>query len=347
MNTFQYTLTAAQAARFAALALRCVQQEFPYQPAHVITGEGDLHRPRDLHPAFFGCFDWHSAVHGHWLLVRVLRRFPDLPDARAIRAALNTNLREEHLLAEAAYFESRDRRGFERMYGWAWLLKLAQEIGDWDDPDSQRWGRYLEPLVHNIETLYLDFLPKQTYPIRTGVHQNTAFGLAFALDYAKAVGHAPLQALVRQRSQDYFGADRDAPLAWEPNGNDFFSPALMEADLMRRVLPTSSFSEWLSGFWPGLSEGHPATLHQRAIVKDRTDGQLVHLDGLNLSRAWCLWNIGGVLPVSDPRRTRLFEAAARHAEAGLAHVTSGDYMSEHWLASFAVYMLECAASALQ
>lgn len=342
MNTFHNTLTASQASRFAALALHCAGQEFPYQPAHIIADERDLHRPRILHPAFYGCFDWHSAVHGHWLLTRVLRRFPDLPEAQTIRATLNLNLSEENLLAEAAYFESANHRGFERTYGWAWLLKLMQETVAWQDPDSQRWARYLQPLVQIIEAFYLDFLPKQTYPIRTGTHANTAFGLAFAFDYAQAAGHASLRDMVQQRSHDYFGADQLAPVAWEPSGNDFLSPALMEADLMRRVLPATAFGDWLAAFWPGLGEGNLASLDQPASVGDRTDGQLVHLDGLNLSRAWCMWNIGAVLPTSDPRRTLLFEAANRHAEVGLAHVMSGDYMGEHWLASFALHMLECA-----
>jgi hypothetical protein len=288
------------------------------------------------------CFDRHSAVHGHWLLVRVLRRFPDLPDANAIRAALNANLTEANLLAEATYFEPSNRRGFERTYGWAWLLRLAQEMSAWQDSDSQRWARYLQPLIRVIEARYLSFLPKQTYPIRTGTHTNTAFGLAFALDYAIAVNHGPLSGLIRQRSQDYFNTDRAVPLAWEPNGNDFFSPALMEADLMRRVLSASAFSDWLSGFWPGLGEKPLTTLLQPAVVIDHTDGQLVHLDGLNLSRAGCMWNIGATLSTADPRRAILFEAAVRHAEVGLAHITSGDYMGEHWLASFALYMLECA-----
>ena len=284
-------------------------------------------------------------MHGHWLLTHVLRRFPDLPEAQTIRATLNFNLSEENLLAEAAYFESATHHGFERTYGWAWLLKLMQETATWQDPDSKRWTRYLQPLVQIIVCRYLDFLPKQTYPIRTGTHANTAFGLAFAFDYAEAADHASLRDMIQQRSHDYFSADQLAPVVWEPNGNDFLSPVLMEADLMRRVLPASTFSDWLAGFWPGLSGGNLATLHQPTSVADRTDGQLVHLDGLNLSRAWCMWNIGAALSKSDPRRTILFEAATRHAEGGLAHVMSGDYIGEHWLASFALHMLECAENA--
>ncbi len=338
-------LDSAQAAKLASLALRCIQQEFPYQPQHVITHPADVQLPRALHPAFYGCFDWHSAVHGHWLLVRVLRRFPDVPNANAIRAALNAHLTEANLATEAAYFAAPIRRGFERTYGWTWLLKLTQELNNWADPDSQRWSGYIQPLAHEIVNRYLEFLPKQTYPIRTGTHQNTAFGLAFALDYADSVQHQPLRDLIHARSRDYFSADRAAPLSWEPNGNDFLSPALIEADLMRRVLPDADFSAWLSAFWPALADAQPVNVLTPAHVIDRTDGQLAHLDGLNLSRAWCLWNIAKALPADDPRRPILIAAAERHAETGLAHVASGDYMGEHWTASFALYMLECAALA--
>lgn len=335
-----YRLTHVHAARCAHLALRCIQREFPYNPGHVITHAGDLRRPRELHPAFYGCFDWHSAVHGHWLLVRLLRRFPDLPAAAEIRAAVAANLTEDNLAAEAAYLAG--HRGFERTYGWAWLLKLAEELAGWDDPDGRRWSANLAPLAAVIVAQYKEFLPKQTYPIRTGVHPNTAFGLAFAFDYAIAVGDDELRELIARRSRDYYAADRNAPAAWEPGGNEFFSPCLMEADLMRRILPPDEFAAWLEGFLPELARGEPANLFAPAIVTDRSDGQLVHLDGLNLSRAWCMWNIAAALPPADPRRNILSAAAGRHADAGLAGVFSGDYMGEHWLATFAVYMLECA-----
>ena len=337
-------LTHTDASRFAGLALGCIQREFPYQPAHVINDAADVRRPRELHPAFYGCFDWHSAVHGHWLLARILRRFGDLPEATAIRAALDSNLSAANLEVEADYFRQPGRRGFERTYGWAWLLKLAQELGEWDDADGRRWSAGLEPLAAVIVTRYLEFLPKQTYPIRGGVHPNTAFGLAFAHDYAATVGHLALRDLVVQRSLDYFAADRDYPAAWEPGGADFFSPCLIEADMMRRVLPRAEFSAWLASFLPDLALGRPAQLLTPAAVTDRSDGQLVHLDGLNLSRGWCMWSIAGALPPGDPRRAVLTQAAGRYAEAGLAHVASGDYMGEHWLATFALYMLECAAS---
>ncbi len=336
-----YTLTPAQASHFVRLALACAGREFPYNPAHVIADATDLHRPAELHPAFYGCFDWHSAVHGHWLLARILRRFPDLPEAGEMRRALGANLTGDNLAAETAYFQAHGHAGFERTYGWAWLLKLAEELAAWDDSDARRWSASLAPLARVITARYQAFLPKQTYPIRTGVHPNTAFGLAFAFDYAAATGADALRDLVVRRSLDYYAADRSCPAGWEPGGADFFSPCLMEADLMRRVLPQGGFAAWLDHFLPGLASGEPASLFTPASVADRSDGQLVHLDGLNLSRGWCMWSIAAALPPADPRRGVLAASAERHAAAGLAGVAGGDYMGDHWLATFAAYMLEC------
>jgi hypothetical protein len=332
-------LTAKQASAFAALALRGVQKEYPNKPGDVLNGDADVKSPRATHPAFYGCFDWHSSVHGHWMLVRLLRLFPDLPEKAKIRAALAENLTAKNLQTEADYFKGPNRKSFERTYGWAWLLKLAEELHTWDDPDGKQWSKNLQPLTEVIVDGYLKFLPKQTYPIRTGVHPNTAFGLAFALDYARTVGNKPLQELIEQRSRDYYGKDVDAPARWEPDGADFFSPSLMEADLMRRVLPAAEFAKWLNSYLPGLAKGEPKNLFAPATVTDRTDPQLVHLDGLNLSRAWCLRSIAAALPAGDPARKTLAAAAVRHAEAALDHVASGDYGGEHWLASFATYLL--------
>lgn len=336
------TLTSDLADRFAAMALRCIGREYPYQPSHVITGPDDCATPRVLHPAFYGCFDWHSAVHGHWLLVHILRRTPDLRPAAAIRAGLATNLTEANLAAEAAYLSAAGRAGFERTYGWAWLLKLAEELHGWDDPDGRRWSAALTPLAGVVVNRYLDFLPKQTYPIRVGTHANTAFGLAFALDYARATGHAALRDLAMQRAQDYYARDRDGPVAWEPGGNDFFSPCLAEADLMRRVLAPDEFADWLHRFLPGLAAGQPASLLTPATVTDRSDGQLAHLDGLNLSRAWHMAAIAAALPAGDPRRGVLADSAAQHLNAGLIGLSGGEYMGEHWLATFAACALETA-----
>jgi hypothetical protein len=273
------------------------------------------------------------------MLVRLLRLFPDLPEKDEIRAVLAEHLTAEKLQAEADYITKPNRQSFERPYGWAWLLKLAEELHAWDDPDARTWSRNLRPLADTIAGRYVAYFPKQTYPIRTGVHPNTAFGLAFALDYARATGHAALRELVEERSRTYFATDADVPAAWEPGGADFFSPSLMEADLMRRVLPPAEFRAWFKRFLPGAANGEPKALFEPAIVTDRSDPQLVHLDGLNLSRAWCMRGIATALPPDDPARTALTESAARHAEAGLRHVASGEYVGEHWLASFAVYLL--------
>jgi len=314
----------AQASRLAQLPLACLRRELPHKLDHLML-DGELRAPRELHPAFYGCLDWHSAVHGHWALVRLLRAFPGLPEASAIRALLDETLTAANLATEAAYFTG--RASFERTYGWAWLLELARALHGWDNP----WRAPLAPLVEVIVARYLEFLPKQAVPIRTGVHANTAFGLALALDFARAVDHRELDKLVTERAFAYFGNDVEVPAAWEPSGEDFFSPALVEAELMTRVVP--HFAGWLVRFLPRL----PASLRVPAIVGDRSDPKLAHLDGLNLSRAWCLRRIAAALPAGT-YRDELATAAERHARAGLAHVTTGDYMGEHWLASFAVYL---------
>lgn len=332
-------LTQLAASRFARLALQGMRKEFPNKLDHVMNHAGEVKSPKELHPAFYSCYDWHSCVHGHWMLVRLLRQFPDLPEAAAIRSVLDENLTEKNIQAEVAYLKQPSRQSFERTYGWAWLLKLAEELYTWDNQDARRWYRNLQPLADAMVAAYLNFLPRQHYPIRTGVHPNTAFGLAFALDYAHAVNNTTFIERLCERSRTYFAADAAYPAAWEPGGEDFFSPALMEADLMRRVLGREEFQTWLHRFLPGLREGIPASLLHPAIVTDRSDPKLVHLDGLNLSRAWCMRSIAAVLPEENPARQILTEAARLHAHDALEHVASGDYVGEHWLASFAVYML--------
>lgn len=335
----QSGLEAWQASLFARLALAGITREYPNHPGHVINHPADLRSPRDLHPAFYGCFDWHSAVHGHWMLARLLRLFPDLPEAGAIRAALGAHLTVENLAAEADYFRQPNRQSFERTYGWAWLLKLAQELRTWPDPDAAAWAAALAPLETVIVERYLAFLPRQTYPIRAGTHPNSAFGLAFALDYARSCARPDLETLIVARARGHFAGDADCPAAWEPGGADFLSPALCEADLMARILAAGEFSGWLARFLPGLANGQPAALLEPALVSDRSDPQLVHLDGLNLSRAWCMNRIASALPGDNPTKAVLLKSAARHAQAGLAQVASGEYAGEHWLASFAVYLL--------
>ena len=335
----QMNLTEKQASHFAALALKCVTREFPNKPEHVINNASEVKGPKVLHPSFYGCYDWHSSVHGHWMLVRLLKTFPNLPESAQIREALNANLTAENIQQEVTYMKQPNRQSFERTYGWAWALKLAEELHSWNDADGKRWSKSLQPLAETLSNSYRTFLPKQTYPIRTGVHPNTAFGLAFALDYAKTVGDSELESLLDERSRTYFAADADYPGAWEPGGEDFFSAALMEADLMRRVMKPQEFATWFHRFLPGVAKSNPAALLQPAIVTDRTDPKLVHLDGLNLSRAWSMRSIARALPEADPARKILSVSADKHASAALAHVASGDYAGEHWLASFAVFLL--------
>ena len=332
-------LTPEAAAAFARLALKGVVREYPNKPEHVLGSPADARTPKALHPSFYGSYDWHSAVHGHWLLVKVVRTHPDLPESKQARAVLDAHLSADNLKAEEAYFARPESKSFERPYGWAWLLKLSAELHGWDDPDARRWAANLRPLATTIAARYVAYFPKQTYPIRAGTHSNTAFGLSFAHDYATTVGDAKLRALVEERARAYFGADEDYPGRWEPSGADFLSAALAEADLMRRVLPRDEFRAWFARFLPGAARAQPAALFAPATVTDRTDPQLVHLDGLNLSRAWAMRAVAAALPADDPARAALKAAAARHAAAALPHVASGDFAGEHWLASFAVLLL--------
>lgn len=332
-------LTASVASHFAELALRCVAREYPNKPDHVMNTEKDVLGPRSMHPVFYGCFDWHSSVHGHWMLVRLLRIFPNLPEAPRIRAILNSNLAAANVRMEVDYIDQPGRKSFERTYGWAWFLRLTQELHDWNDVQGRQWAKNLQPLTKAIVSRYIDFLPKQTYPIRTGVHPNTAFGIALALDYARAVGDKQLEKILIGRSLAYYADDIDAPESWEPGGEDFFSPALMEADLMRRILNKDRFGRWFKRFMPGVVKGTAGNLLKPAFVSDRSDPKIVHLDGLNLSRAWCMRGIAASLSSSDTTRERLLESAELHASDALAHIASGNYEGEHWLASFAVYLL--------
>lgn len=333
------SLTAESASNFAQITLRCVAKAYPSQPGYVLNAPADVQLPHVVHPAFYGCYDWHSSVHGHWMLARILRLFPTLPEAPAIVAALDRNLSAKNVAVEAAYFAKPGTAAFERMYGWAWVLKLAEELHRSTSAEAKRWEQHLQPLTAALVKRHLEFLPKQTYPIRTGVHPNTAFALGFALDYATAVGDATLKDLVVARSRDYFLGDAEYPAKLEPNGSDFLSPALVEADLMRRVLAPAEFARWFEAYLPAMSHGQPANLLTIAVVTDRSDPQLGHLDGLNLSRAWAMRHIAAALPADS--RARAFLAAAAHAHAvdALQHVATGHYEGEHWLASFAVFLL--------
>jgi hypothetical protein len=333
------TLDREAASVFAGLALKGITREYPNKLDHVMNGPEEVQSPSALHPAFYGSYDWHSCVHGHWMLVRLLKRFPDLPEAAEIRGTLGSLLTAENIAAEVRYLDAPNRASFERTYGWAWLLKLEEELKSWDDDDGRRWAGNLRPLADAVVALYEDFLPRQDYPIRRGVHPNTAFGIAFALDFARADGDQALEALLLERTDTYFGADRNYPAGWEPDGDDFFSRSLIEADLMRRVLDGDALARWLRSFLPGLESGEPGSLLTPAEVSDRTDPKIVHLDGLNLSRAWCMRLLAEALPAGDPLIPILMGSAALHAQATLPHIANGNYEGEHWLGTFAVYML--------
>lgn len=331
------------ASSLAEIPTQGICREYPNKLDHVIGGPGDLKSPRELHPAFYGCFDWHSAVHSHWMLIHLIKRF-ELRIEPKIRSLLRINLTEEHLRAEADYFAEPYRQSFERPYGWAWLLKLAQEIHQWDDKDGKGWSEGLRPLETAIAARFCDFLNRQQYPVRTGTHTNTAFSMTLAYDYACSTGDVRLQDVLLEKATAYYSADANYPTAQEPSGADFLSPCLVEADLLRRVMSREQFREWLGVFLPELSSGGAKQLLTPVEVSDRTDPQIGHLDGLNLSRAWCLVGIANSLDPSDPLACTLRDSAQHHAIKGLSHVATGDYMGEHWLASFAVYMLSAFES---
>jgi hypothetical protein len=326
-------LTDPLASHLARMVLAGIHREYPNKLDHVLNDNASLLPPRALHPALFGCFDWHSAVHGHWVLARLLRLRPTIPEANAIRDALSRSLTPQNIAAETAYLARPNSGSFERTYGWAWLLKLAAELHVADHPS---WATALAPLAAAFVMRYLDYLPRAGYPIRSGVHANSAFGLAFAHDYAAATSHHELLAITASTVRTFFRADAAYPAHLEPSGADFFSPSLMEADLMRRILPPAEFADWFDSFLPQAAGGMPRSLFEPARVSDRTDLQIVHLDGLNLSRAWCMRNTAQALPAGHAARGTLTLAADRHLHASLPHVGSGHYGGDHWLATFAL-----------
>ena len=334
---------AGVAARFADLALACIDREYPNKISHVLSSEADVRPPHALTPAFFGCYDWHSAVHGHWLLVRLLRLFPEAPFAARTRSALDRHLTADDMAAEAAYLSAAGRETFERPYGLAWLLQLDAELHEWHDPQGERWVRAVSPLARAAAARLTSWLPKLTHPVRIGEHSQTAFSLGLALDWARSTGD-PAAALFIRRAQELYAKDQMCPLTYEPSGEDFLSPCLAEADLMRRILPPPAFAAWLQRFLPNIpvagktAGSAPADWLPIGVVTDPTDGKLAHLDGLNLSRAWMLEGISSGLPAADPRQPALRAAAAAHRTAGLAAVTGAHYEGGHWLGSFAVYL---------
>jgi hypothetical protein len=327
------TLDAALASKFASLALAHVRREYPNKLDHVMNGPDDVRPPRELHPIFYGSFDWHSNVHGYWLLATMVRRFPDLAESPRIRGLFDEQLVYEKAKVELAYLTQKNRGGFERPYGWAWMLMLAAELRRHAD-GALGWRDAVDPLAEAFASSLRDYVQRLTYPIRVGTHFNTAFAVALALEYADVAGDASLRDTLTDRARNWFGNDRGCQ-AWEPGGDDFLSSALMEAECMRRALEPREWRMWFSRFLPDLELGEPRTVFEPAIVSDRSDGKIAHLDGLNLSRAWCWRSIAAALPADDPRHSAILDAAQRHVDASLPHV-AGDYMGEHWLATYAV-----------
>ncbi len=326
------------AERFAKLALACVHKEYPNKISHVLNSDADVAPPRKLTPAFCGCYDWHSSVHGHWLLVRLLRTLPDASFSNGARDALKKSLTAENLKAEAAYLRGEGRASFERPYGLAWLLQLCAELREWDDPQAREMLANLRPLEDAALERLKSWLPKLSNPVRIGEHDQTAFGLGLILDYARSTKNDSLARLATDSAKKFFLADKNCPLTYEPSGEDFLSPCLAEADVMRRVLPQQEFAKWLKEFLPQIPTTASANWLRPVVSPDPSDPKLAHLDGLNLSRAWMLEGILSVLPDNDPRRAALSAVADAHRRAGLAAVTGAHYEGGHWLGSFAVYL---------
>lgn len=329
---FGQEISLTEAKRLIALPLKCAQQEYPNKLGQVLNGSADLKSPRELHPAFYGCFDWHSSVHGHWLVVRLLSEYPALAND-SILNLLKTNLSKANIAQEIAYFKTKNNGSFERTYGWNWLLKLQLELESWDHPAGKELSENLRPLSELFCRKYIEFLPKLNYAIRSGDHINTAFGLTFAYDYALAHSNDSLKNVIEQRACDFYSNDKAYPLHLEPSGYDFLSGGFEEIDIMRRVLSKEDFKKWLKRFAPQLFS-KKFTL-EPGKVSDRSDGHLVHLDGLNFSRAWCIYGITKTLP----ELSYLNKIAEKHIQTSLPNIVDGDYMGEHWLASFALLAL--------
>lgn len=327
-----------RALSLSRMPLSCIEQEWPNKTSHM-SDSADDHRllPSEIHPVFFGCLDWHSSVHGHWLLVKILKQFPDIENRDSIIGLLDKSFRTEKMVEEAAYFTKYiGGKTFERTYGWAWLLKLDEELLLWNDPLARKWHKTLQPLTNTIVKLWKDFLPKQTYPNRTGVHPNTAFGLAFAIDYARATGDMQFEEMIRKKALSFYADNKKVAAYFEPDGSDFFSPSLLVADLMRRIMTQDDFSKWFDKYLDKRSLERLTTL---AEVSDRTDYQIVHLDGLAFSRAWCMKGIAGHLK-NKKKAEMLRQTANRFIESALPQISHSNYGGSHWLASFALYALQ-------
>lgn len=334
----QTQLTQSIATQLSRLPLHCIQVEFPNKTSHLSDGPTDARLlPHELHPVFYGCLDWHSSVHGHWMLIKLLKQFPNLPNRDSIIAVLNQSFQIDKMQKEAEYFGKYTASAiYERTYGWAWLLKLDEELLTWNDPLAETWLVAMQPLTQKIEALWKAFLPKQTYPNRSGMHGNTAFGLCFALDWARAKKDAAFEQLIIKRAKDFYFDNKNIPAHLEPDGADFFSPSLLAADLMQRILTEPEFLKWMNSYYT--KEGI-ARLCKMPTVSDRSDYQIVHLDGLSFSRAWCMKGIARKLPANHPYKKSFTIAAHTFLNQTLPQIFNGGYGGEHWLASFAVYAL--------
>ena len=330
-------LTPGVASKFAKLALSHITREYPNLLYHLVNGPDDIRSPRELHPIFFGSMDWHSCVHGYWLLATVLRLYPENPESAAIRDLFEAQLTPAKVRAELDYLDGPLRTIFERPYGWAWLLMLAAELSRHASDDGRRWSKTLTPLADAFVVRFSAFLPKATYPTRVGTHFNSAFALTLALEYSEVAADDAFRRLLVNQAIAWYGGDQ-ACQAWEPSGDDFLSSALMEAECMRRARAMEQFRTWMDGFLPRIANREPSTLFEPAIVSDRSDGKIAHLDGLNLSRAWCWRSLATAWTDDDPRREIALDAANIHLAASMPHV-AGDYMGEHWLATFALLAL--------
>jgi hypothetical protein len=341
-TTVSLPLDEAAAERFAALALRCLHEEYPNHLSHTLSSDADAKPPRELTPAFYGCYDWHSDVHGHWLLVRLMHLFPTADFVPAARAAVAESLTVEHIAEEVAYLRHEDRASFERPYGLAWLLALAAELRGWNDHQAQEWAKALEPLETEAATRLENWAGKLHYPIRVGEHDQTAFSFGLVWDWAGVANDAQMQSVLAYAARRFYYQDRNCPMSYEPSGEDFLSPCLGEADFMRRVLGPQDFARWLSAFLPGIPDDARTQWLLPAVVIDRADPKLAHTDGLNLSRAWMLEGIARGLPPSDRRIAALRAAAQLHRDASLPNITGEHYVGGHWLGTFAVYLISGA-----
>ncbi len=333
-------LDGSTANQWGQLVLAGVETEFPNKLSLVYSNEDQIGTPREHFPAFYGSYDWHSSVHGHWVLIRLLRYHATIESAPQIREVLNRHLSEANLQKEAEFFARDEQKAFERMYGWAWFLRLVMELEDWEDPDAERWREYVRPLENVLVKRIEAYLPLLSYPIRIGQHTDTGFALGQILDYARAIGQSRLERLVVDRATAFYAADTDYPVHYEPSGHDFFSSCWNEADLMRRVLAEPEFEQWLDKFVPTLAEQLADGTIAPVRVSDVSDPKIVHLAGLNLSRAWCLQSVASALRDDHPLREPLVESASSHLSAGLAYINSGHYEGDHWLATFGLYAVD-------